>query len=94
MKPKFGKTRLVKIRCVFAIPRVICIPKGESPYKFYYYYQWFHETGGPHFGLLADPKSESIPEKFQQEHLEHTSQRFARHAHVILTTLWLITYRK
>ena len=39
-------------------------------------------------------KSGSIPEKFQREHLEHTSQRFARHAQVILTTLWLITYRK
>ena len=38
-------------------------------------------------------KSGSIPEKFQREHLEHTSQLFARHAHVILTTLWLITYR-
>ena len=30
----------------------------------------------------------------EREHLEHTAQRFARHAHVILTTLWLITYRK
>ena len=30
----------------------------------------------------------------EQEHLEHTAQRFTRHAHVILTTLWLITYRK
>ena len=39
-------------------------------------------------------KSGSIPEKFQREHLEHTSQRLARHAHVILTSLWLITYRK
>ena len=39
-------------------------------------------------------KSGSIPEKFQREHFEHTSQRFARHAHIILTTLWLITYRK
>ena len=30
----------------------------------------------------------------EREHLEHMAQRFARHAHVILTTLWLITYRK
>ena len=29
-------------------------------------------------------KSGSIPEKFQREHLEHTAQRFARHAHVIM----------
>ena len=30
---------------------------------------------------------------FRTREFEHTEQRFARHAHVILTTLWLITYR-